>query len=265
MPFTKQDVKAELREFMCGFARSVERVYGMDTGGALLGFPGKKAWDVAPENAQIEESPLWGTVMSMYDYGIEGIVPFSQTEALVDGPEADVEMFFLALDTETMRLYLNEDEVRVPRLSMRTVQTAIARVVLDGGERYTTLEDQQMAGYLSIYEVALLADIDERSVRNAANPKLPEPLITKSFGRRTLVDIHDARRWLLGRKGYVPTKHFTPPVRPETGELTEISLPSDVRARFESLASQANVSSWDLLTQLLDRHEREMAGKEGNQ
>ena len=32
-------------------------------------------------------------------------------------------------------------------------------------------------GYLTLAEVALLANMDERSVRNAANPKLPDPLM----------------------------------------------------------------------------------------
>lgn len=258
MPFSREEVQLELREFMLGFARSVERMYGPSSGGALVGHPGKSAWHVEPGDAQIEGSWLWVTLMRMYDYGIQGI-RHSHAIQDVDGPESDVEMFFLALDHDWMRLYFEEDEVRWPKLSMRTAQTAIARVVLDGGSRYTLPEDSAQAGYLSISEVALLADMDERSVRNAANPKLPDPLVTKNFGRRTLVDIHDARRWLTGRKGFVPTKDFVPPPEPEGPDFTQVLLPYDVQSRLDHFANEAAVPRWELLTQLLDEHERSLA------
>lgn len=60
--------------------------------------------------------------------------------------------------------------------------------------------------HLTIAETALLANMDERSVRNAANPKLPDPLKTQQFGKRSLIDLKEARQWLAGRKGFIPTK-----------------------------------------------------------
>lgn len=265
VPFSKEDVQLELREFMLGFARSVQRMYGPKSGGALVGHPGTSAWDVEPQDAKIEGSSLWMTVLRMYDYGIQGIRPANGI-ADVDGPEADAEMFFLALKGEWMKLYLEEDEVRWPKWSMRTVQTAIARMVLDGGQRYTVAgDDGAPSGYLTISEVALLADMDERSVRNAANPKLPEPLVTKNFGRRTLVDILDARRWLAGRKGFVPTKDFVPPPEPAGPDFAEVLLPYHVQSRLDHFANKASVPRWELLTQLLDQHERSLAKGEGKQ
>jgi hypothetical protein len=94
---------------------------------------------------------------------------------------------------------------------MRAVQTAVARMVLDGGERYTDFAVSEHGlgngdwGYLTLSEVALLANMDERSVRNAANPKLPDPLKTEAMGKRSLVKPEEARRWLAGRKGFIPT------------------------------------------------------------
>ena len=48
MVFTKDELKQELRGFMVGLARSAERVFGAGCGGALLGLPGRGAWDVEP-------------------------------------------------------------------------------------------------------------------------------------------------------------------------------------------------------------------------
>lgn len=258
MSFSKEDVQAELRKFMVGFARSIERMYGNNSGGGLLGHPGKSASDIDFEDARIEDSDLWFGVTRMYDYGIRGI-RLANAIRDVDVPESDVEMFFLAIDNGWMELYLQEDGAHLPRLSIRTAQTAIARVVLDGGVRYTLPGDvHEESGYLTIGEVALLADMDERSVRNAANPKLPDRLVTKNFGRRTLVDIHDARRWLTGRKGFVPTKDFVPPPAPSGPEYTEVSMPHDLCSRLDHFANEASLPRWELLSELLDQHERNL-------
>lgn len=264
MPFSKEELQLELREFMLDFARVVEGVYGAGTGGGLVGHPGTSAWSLEAQDARVDDANLWQTVMRMYDYGIQGIRRAVNFD-IVDGADADAELFFLAINTEAMEQFFVEDAVRWPKLSMRAVQAAVARLVLDGGERYTALDDGAPAGYLTITEVSVLADMDERSVRNAANPKLPDPLITKNFGRRSFVDIRDARRWLSGRKGFVPTKDFVPPPEPPGPDFTQVMLPFDVQSRLDHFANEASVPRWELLTQLLDQHERSLAKKEGQQ
>ena len=155
-----------------------------------------------------------------------------------------------------MRLYMEEDDGRWPKLAIRTVQTAVARHVLHGGLRYTAFNDEQEpGGYLTFHELSLLADMDERSVRNAANPKLQEPLVTKNFGRRTLIAIDDARRWLAGRKGFVPTQGA--PAEPQIAapQLSTLTVPYEIVARVSESANAANMSTADFLANLLDKHQ----------
>lgn len=200
MKFTKAAMQEELSKFLGLYGKQIERLYGVSD----------SAW-LSEEG--IQNSVIWKAVSEMYDYGIAGIptgdlVPGS----IIDGAHAHIEKFLSAMDTPTMRLYLDDDGNTPPRLALRAVQSAVARMVLDGGDRSTDFGvdvhgiGKGDSGYLTIAEVALLANMDERSVRNAANPKLPAPLKTEQVGKRSLVSPEDARRWLAGRKEFVQTQ-----------------------------------------------------------
>lgn len=253
MVFTKEELKQELREFMVGWARSAERLFGGGRSGGLLGFPERTAWHVEPAEAMLDDAHLWRSVLTMYDYGIEGRRhPSFGADGDVANQYGEAEMFLLGLNS--LALFLEEDEVRWPKLAQRTVRTAMARHILDGGERYITREEDEVGGYLSFGEIALLADMDERSVRNAANPRLPDALVTKSIGRRSMIALEDARRWLAGRKAFVPTQGAAPGVAlaaaPQEAYLT---VPGEIATRLSEAARSANLSPADFLAQLLDR------------
>ncbi|MNR57125.1 hypothetical protein D3C85_1778380 [compost metagenome] len=63
----------------------------------------------------------------------------------------------------------------------------------------------QNTGYLNLKEVAVLAQMHEKSVRNATQPTAPDRLYTRKEGTRTVVDSHEALRWLKGRRNFKPT------------------------------------------------------------
>ena len=200
MLFTKAAMQEELSKFLILYGKQIERLYGASDG----------AWIT---KATIEESVVWTAVSEMYDYGVTGIPTGDLTPgSLIDGAHAHIEKFFHAMDTPTMKVYLDEAGNKPPRLAIRAVQSAVARMVLDGGDRSTDFGVDVYGigkgdfGYLTIAEVALLADMDERSVRNAANPKLPAPLKTEQVGKRSLIRPTEARLWLTGRKGFTPTQ-----------------------------------------------------------
>lgn len=67
----------------------------------------------------------------------------------------------------------------------------------------TILQDNN--GYLTLFEVAVLAQMIEKSVRNATQPTAPDRLLTRKEGSRTVVDCHEALRWLKGRRNFKPT------------------------------------------------------------
>lgn len=192
MTFSKSEMQEELFTFLNLFGENIALLYGSN--------------DTWAKKEAIQKSPIWEAIGEMYDYGVTG-TPKGELSpgGHIYGAYGHAERFLRGMDTPQMKLYLEENGNTLPRLAMFAVQSAVARIVLDGGWRYTDYGDGDM-NHLAIAEVALLANMDERSVRNAANPKLPNPLKTKQIGKRSLISLEEARRWLAGRKGYIPTK-----------------------------------------------------------
>lgn len=64
---------------------------------------------------------------------------------------------------------------------------------------------QDTTGYLTLKEIALLGQMSERAVRNAAQPTATDQLMTRKENRHTVVDATEALRWLKGRRGFKAT------------------------------------------------------------
>lgn len=246
MRFTKEQMRSELLGFLEDFARSVGRMYSHSVIGPMLGKSAEAGYNATADLDFARTTTLWQTLDSMFDYGVAGKRDTNRGRSDiggdfgVDGAAADVELFLRGLDG--LALYFKEDDFGLPDYCRLTVRMAVARNVLDGGTRYTDFGDTIFEG-LSIGEVALLADMDERSVRNAANPKLQDPLKTETVGKRTAVPVEEARRWLAGRKGYVPTSNADL----ETVKTASLTLPADLAEALASKAKEVNQSVEEFL------------------
>lgn len=71
-----------------------------------------------------------------------------------------------------------------------------ARAVLDNGD------------YLNMKELALLAGVDERTIRNSASSKDTNKLNTKKSGGSTIIENEEAKRWLSSRPDFKPTQYI---------------------------------------------------------
>lgn len=71
-----------------------------------------------------------------------------------------------------------------------------ARAALDNGDS------------LNLKELALLAGVDERTVRNAASSKDANSLKTQKSGGSTIIDNDEAKRWLANRPDFKPTEYI---------------------------------------------------------
>lgn len=244
MTFSKNEMQAELLEFMQGFANSIERLYG---GGVA---------ETLSNETLITSSYLWTSASEMYDYGVLGIpVPDLGDGSMIDGSHADTEVFLNCIARDAMEPYFYEDNVIYPKLSIKTARMAVARVVLEGGERYTDYGAGEHGlgngdwGHLTLSEIALLADMDERSVRNAANPKVNDPLITETVGKRSLVTPQEAKRWLTGRKGFIRTQTGSGVKIQEP--IKTIEIPSELAEMLNLKAEQAGLSVVDYIKKVI--------------
>lgn len=174
----------------------------------------------------VSETPGWRQFMALYAYAYEGREQ--------DQPPLRSEFYDQFLDTSLNLL-------RLPSPVLDVVHLAQARQVLDGGDRELQSgddEDEIPVGYLTVSEVAALAAIDTRSVRNAMSPKLPDPLVGQPYGKRVFIAVGEAQRWLSGRKGFKPTQRAAgylspPPSLVITGRLA---------VRLQRGAEQAGIS-----------------------
>ena len=146
--------------------------------------------------ALVAPTPGWREFMTVYEYAYNGIED--------NGPllQADFYDQFFGSHRDLPRL------LSLPEPILDVLYLAQARQVLDGGPREVTVSREELdipSGQLAVAEVAVLADIDTRSVRNAMNAKLPDPLVGQPFGKRVFIPVEEARRWLAGRKGFRPT------------------------------------------------------------
>lgn len=249
MSFSKAAMQKELLSFLALYGQQVEKIYGASEGAWLT-------------KESLEDSPICRGVNAMFDYGICGIPSQDLCPgALLNGLYAHTEKFICSMDSTFMQIYLAENGNALPMMAKRAVQAAVARLVLDGGERSTDYAIDEFGpgkgdfGYLTLPEVALLADMDERSVRNAANPKLADPLKTVQIGKRSLVEPKEAQRWLARRKGFVATRVMEglTPHRPPAYNLDIPQTLVDLIAKeakktgqpFEALLKQAVLDSFE--------------------
>ena len=231
--YSKDELKQELFKFLNRFGKQISALYNTRD----------STWS---EDKELQDSPMWQAMSEMYDYGVQGIPSRDLSGSRITGAHANVEMFLRGMNTMAMQIYLHAYENAPPRLAMHTVEIAVARMVLDGGERYSEYGTDTHGigkgdwGYLTLAEVALLANMDERSVRNAANPKLTDHLKTEQVGKRSLVSPEEARRWLAGRKGFTPTKQYEgdPPVKPQEFNM---DIPLEMAELIEREAKKAGI------------------------
>lgn len=114
-----------LSKFLTLYGKQIEGLYGASD----------SAWT---DVQAIQQSPLWKAVSDMYDYGVMGTPTGNlYPKGHIYGAHGEAERFLCAMDTPQMRLCLEECGNAPPRLALLAVQSAVARMVLDGGWRET--------------------------------------------------------------------------------------------------------------------------------
>lgn len=80
---------------------------------------------------------------------------------------------------------------------------------IHGDQAYDALPEvllDNATGFLTLPEVAFLARMTEKAVRNATQQSASDRLVTCKQGSRTVVSSKEAMRWLSARRNFVPTQ-----------------------------------------------------------
>ncbi len=177
--------------------------YGADDVDVWTDFP---EWSGSPDHvAYVEQSVIWECLKSAHSYANGGPMNFNegQTEDLLVQLAQWLCATFAYREFNGNGCWGGET----------TIYKFIARLKLDFewnvADKFVSIESgwypHAHAEHLNIFEMTLLAGMDNiRSVRNATYDK-ENPLKTIKEGRNVLVTIPEARRWLQGKKGFIPT------------------------------------------------------------
>jgi len=223
-PFSKTELLDEVRTVMATFAFEVGRMYASGADIVMVGAtfqPSAKAPADSADHIQIfgpevDEVIDLGKLRitplanALYDFAFEG-----RYDPLLDWSVVceDVYPFLRAVEAHETVV----DRGGMPRLLRLVLELGVARAVVNGDcdeiipirppEREEP--DTRFGGYLPLRQVALLAGVDEKTVRNAsANPKAP--LKSKSIGGRAYFAVDDIREWLDRRGQLLPTVMVNP-------------------------------------------------------
>jgi hypothetical protein len=220
VPFTKAEMHADLRSVLTRLVSFTLWAAGEEKALQLIGSSRRvedMTWTLFDSHAspddlglEIQHWPITDTFDVLYDFAVHAVARYPMSEFANETSASNSAALVYDLANSLLA-----DEFSHPRdqgqKCVHIAQLAAARCVLEGYERmiiFSTRDaEDESSEDLTIRDVALLAGMEEASVRNAANPKLPNPLITKKVSGSTLVEPKHAKAWLEARDRYTPLQH----------------------------------------------------------
>ena len=160
-------------------------------------------YDEESAKSRYRETPVWRCFDELFGYVTEGILPEG-----MDGDEL-VHSSSMALDT------VPSEQAAFKAVAEELLSAAIGRTSLDNGKD------------IELMQLAYLANIDERSVRNAVS----SGELNGTSGKPVYIDNKSARSWLLKRRGYIPTRIPTE----QSKSVANINTPAEFGAFLKFL------------------------------
>jgi hypothetical protein len=157
-------------------------------------FPGNFVDDESDSKERLRSTFAWTVLSNVYDYAVEGL-------------DRDGEAMSLVLDSGLLLSLLHNDE--------HHVSEKWGDIIAMGDGRYAIEEGMP----IDHYKVALLANVDLRTVRNAISAGELAAFKQDEF---LFIENTSARNWLHGRKGFRPTIQQHPTY---FSDLSEVKSP----------------------------------------
>ena len=221
-PFTQEEFREDITSVFLHYVRNIAWMTGHETAIKILNLspdgrlhlcdPDLEAADIGLTYEKIHHTEFAKALEQQYEYAYHGRIDRS-AEALEDESihtwiaalVCDVHESAVAAEWESYGLDII---VRARRCAL-VAETANARVTLEGGEPFFYSFQSNKEGYLSedvltVRQLALLASMEELSIRAAANPKRANPLKTITTDQGTRIEIAVAKEWLQSKGRYIP-------------------------------------------------------------
>lgn len=184
-------------------------------------FPGSFIDDESDSKGRLRSTFAWNVLSSVYDYAVDGL-------------DRDREAMSLVLDSGLLLSLLHNDEHHVSEKWGDIVAMGDGRYGLDEGMP------------IDHYKVALLANVDLRTVRNAISAGELAAFKQDDF---LFIENASARNWLHSRKGFRPTVQQSPT---HFSDLSEVVSPLQFGAFLRGQREKLGLNDAD--NKLVVRH-----------
>jgi hypothetical protein len=231
-PFTLEHFRDDICILFYQQAKLIESIFDR---AAALRFMGKPHLDTdldiedpaSVSYAEIRDSSLALSLEAMYRYAYHGEIDESIEELGPGGYHIGIAAIVRDMaGSSHLKFSLWSDEHKNSvnesiENCLRTVETANARLTLEGQPRFFNFDsededydnlimggtsDMPQGGHgaaLTMRQLALLSGIGEMSIRTAANPKRPKHIPTETRSGRMVITIDAAKAWLKKKGRYV--------------------------------------------------------------
>ncbi len=195
---TLADLREELACFYASFALMLEETYRPGAGSRALGLAETES--ISYSVVDVDKTVIGEHLPAWYKYAYEGIASPGFDYNLIDQSDGPGERL--------------SDLVEIYKERNAYIEWCWMGISFDGMpehlhladlvDRLKARRDLDQGNTLSLDQLAVLAGMNERSVRNATNAKDGSYLELNSSGS---VDNKVARDWLVNRRGFTPTTH----------------------------------------------------------
>jgi hypothetical protein len=244
-PFTEAEFIAEVRDTLVSFADQLGRFYDHKGAWQLLGMdPASKdfpEFEYSTDGVDAERFHLVQEARLLYRYAYGAFASADLDWSVVT---EDTHAFVLAMEAFARQQC---DDFYASQKLRVVLDLALARSKV-AGDNDSNLpakyyqEGGTEFGSISLRQMALLAGVDEKTIRNAASAHSKNRLITKSVMGRTFVDVDVAKAWLTARGQWIDIQY-------------------ENRAAARDLARHPFYSSADLQIYVEDRLSDVLGGK----
>lgn len=228
-PFPISQLQEDLAEVFFHHLQNIGRLVGAEEAWALISRepldalpfqflnPEETAKNFGFTFSMIEHTSFAQSMINLYNYAYTGLLDRAQQRP--EGESDYVWYTTLCCDvadgaTGIERMdYGSDVSIHADRCVL-VAETANARNMLEGEEPFyyfhgaKNKESSIDFDGLTIRQLALLAGMEEGSVRAATNPKRAKPLVTFKSGNRTLISFETAKEWLSDKGRYIPVTYF---------------------------------------------------------
>lgn len=227
---TLKRLEKELAVYYAAIGVLVDECYVPGAGARMLGLQDVQAGESMASKIDVRSTRIGRMLPIWVRYAYEGVLSAGYSEAHVNPHDDD------ALERMRDMLYLLRTDDPFFELCLAPAQGFPEEIPLGGLREMVDLviarANLDQGAAMSAGELALLAKMSERSVRNAMGPG--GELKTDAQGH---VDNAEALRWLKGRRGFVATQKLSLPddLTAVPDDLAAVELPPFFAARLEAI------------------------------